>query len=292
MIILFMVLSGICAFFIFEGTLALLKQNKISRRFKTHNLITYSGKKGLTESLKRSAIKIGDYIDTLKYKFVRNYLESLTKKLKNSDISEITPQVFAGYQVLAGFGMLIICFVLLSSLNVFYILISLTAGFYLPLLWINEQTAKKQRALFKCIPNALDLLTLLVEAGVDFNTAIGILVENEKNALTKELHLFQQEVKLGKNRIEALLDIASKNDNKYLSSVISSITQTLQTGTPISGTLKILSEQFRTERSTMAEKLGAQAPVKMMIPLIMLIFPTIFIMIFGPIVLSLIGGNW
>ncbi|OGS18201.1 MAG: hypothetical protein A3J83_04225 [Elusimicrobia bacterium RIFOXYA2_FULL_40_6] len=182
--------------------------------------------------------------------------------------------------------------VFFSSFDFIFLLVLFTVGFFMPYLWLKEKINKKQKAIFRSLPDALDLLTLLVEAGVDFNSAINILIENEKNVLTSELYHYQQEVKLGKNRINALLDLSARMDNKYLSSVISSITQALQTGSPVSATLKMLSEQFRSERSIMAEKLGAQAPVKMMIPLILLIFPTIFIVIFAPIVLSFLGGGF
>ncbi|OGS23937.1 MAG: hypothetical protein A2297_06625 [Elusimicrobia bacterium RIFOXYB2_FULL_48_7] len=290
-ILLIAVLTGISVFVSASLLFEEIKQKKIRRRLNRGTLVVFNRDKNIVAAIKRYSTAIGTKIEQIKYPVIKKYIENTGKLLAKADITDTNVQSFTGIQVLSGLAVTIAGVLLFDVYNMFGCLVLFLTGLGIPYGWLKDKISRKQKEIFRCLPDALDLLTLLVEAGVDFSSAINILVENEKNALTAQLSLYQQEVKLGKNRISALLDLAEKIDNKYFSSVISSITQALKTGTPVSATLKMLSEQFRSERSIMAEKLGSQAPVKMMIPLILLIFPTIFIVIFAPIVLSFLGGG-
>ncbi|MBU0951417.1 MAG: type II secretion system F family protein [Elusimicrobia bacterium] len=292
MILFIAALTGVGVYLLSIWLFASAKQKRINRRLNSGSLVVVNKEKGIVVTLKRLSVKVGVKIGEMQYPAIKKYLSDINKLIATAGLANIGDQTFTGMQVIAGLGGIALGLVLFNSFDIFLLLVLFAIGFFMPYLWLKDKISKKQRAIFRSLPDALDLLTLLVEAGVDFNSAINILIENEKNTLTTELYLYQQEVKLGKNRITALLDLSARIDNKYLSSVISSITQALQTGSPVSATLKMLSEQFRSERSIMAEKLGAQAPVKMMIPLILLIFPTIFIVIFAPIVLSFLGGGF
>jgi tight adherence protein C len=137
----------------------------------------------------------------------------------------------------------------------------------------------------------LDMLTLMIEAGLDFNSALAKVIESEKGPLIDEFAITQQEVRLGKSRSDAFLSMIERIKYVPLNTVINSISLAIKTGGSLAPTLRALSEQFRTERSQLAEKMAAEAPIKLMGPLAMLIFPTIFIILFGPILLSFMNNG-
>jgi tight adherence protein C len=133
-----------------------------------------------------------------------------------------------------------------------------------------------------------------VEAGLDFAAALGKVVEKgRKGPLADELSNTLKELKLGKTREEGLRNLAARVDLPTLTSFVHALIQADKMGTPLGKILRILSTQMRIERTQRAEKLANEAPVKLLGPLIGCIFPTIFIMLFGPIAYQVFfGGNF
>ena len=163
-----------------------------------------------------------------------------------------------------------------------------------PLIWLNDKINVRHQAITRALPYNLDLLTLSVEAGLDFAASIGKVVEKgRKGPLADELAITLRELKLGKTREEALRNLSVRCDLTSLTTFVSALIQADKMGTPLGKILRILSTQMRVERTQRAEKLANEAPVKLLLPLIGFIFPTIFIMLFGPIVYSVFygGGN-
>jgi tight adherence protein C len=152
----------------------------------------------------------------------------------------------------------------------------------------------RHHAITRALPYNLDLLTLSVEAGLDFAAALGKVVEKgRKGPLADELHTTLKELKLGKTREEALRNLAARVDLTTLNSFVHALIQADKMGTPLGKILRILATQMRIERTQRAEKLANEAPVKLLLPLIGFIFPTIFIMLFGPIAYQVFfGGNF
>lgn len=245
---------------------------------------------GLTGIFKRLAVSIGEFVEKTEVFAFGRYFQFLESQLQMAGLYDLKPATFFGRQVLIGIGILVYPF-LIGTLNPFVLSLLFAGGFVLPLLWLKEKINKRHHELFKSLPEALDILTLLVEAGLDFGGAFNKVIETTTGPLTEEFSRTQQEIKLGRNRIEAFTEMSKRVNNKYLTSVMYSIIQSMQLGAPIGQTLRALSEQYRAERVFMAEKLGAQAPVKMLFPMVLFIFPTIFIIIFGPIGLMLAGGR-
>ena len=163
-----------------------------------------------------------------------------------------------------------------------------------PLIWLRDKVRARHHAITRALPYNLDLLTLSVEAGLDFAAALGKVVEKgRKGPLSDELGITLKELKLGKTREEALRNLAARCDLITLSSFVQALIQADKMGTPLGKILRILSTQMRIERTQRAEKLANEAPVKLLLPLIGFIFPTIFIMLFGPIAYSVFfGGNF
>ena len=132
------------------------------------------------------------------------------------------------------------------------------------------------------IPDALDLLTISVRAGLGFDAALGKVVEKLKGPLTEEFRRALAEVRVGKARRDALRDIVPRTEVQALTNFIGAIIQAEQLGVSISKVLQVQSEQLRIERRQRAEEMAAKAPIKMLFPLVGCIFPSLFIVILGP----------
>lgn len=169
-------------------------------------------------------------------------------------------------------------------------LVGLLLGYTLPEFWLGNRIRARQRAILLQIPDALDLLTISVRAGLGFDAALGKVVEKMKGPLIDEFRRALAEVRVGKSRRDALRDIIPRTEVQALSNFIGAIIQAEQLGVSISKVLQVQSEQLRIERRQRAEEMAAKAPIKMLFPLVGCIFPSLFIVILGP-ALILIAKN-
>jgi len=180
------------------------------------------------------------------------------------------------------------------DVNVLFALVFAVFGAAYPLIWLRDKVKARHHAITRALPYDLDLLTLSVEAGLDFAAALGKVVEKgRKGPLADELSITLKELKLGKTREEALRNLSQRVELTTLTSFVQALIQADKMGTPLGKILRILSTQMRIERTQRAEKLANEAPVKLLFPLICFIFPTVFIMIFAPIVYQVfLAGNF
>jgi tight adherence protein C len=155
-------------------------------------------------------------------------------------------------------------------------------GYILPEFWLSRRVKGRQKAILKMIPDALDLLTISVRAGLGFDGALGKVVEKLKGPLTEEFRRALAEIRVGKARRDALRDIVPRTEVPALTNFIGAIIQAEQLGVSISKVLQVQSEQLRIERRQRAEEMAAKAPIKMLFPLVGCIFPSLFIVILGP----------
>lgn len=159
----------------------------------------------------------------------------------------------------------------------------LAGGLY-PLLWVRDRVRARHRAIARALPYALDLLMLSVEAGLDFSAALAKVVEKGREGpLAEELAVVLRELKLGKTREEALRNLGRRVDLPALTSFVHALVHADRMGTPLGKVLRILSTELRVERTQRAEKLANEAPIKLLLPLVLCIFPTLFLMLFGPL---------
>ncbi len=171
------------------------------------------------------------------------------------------------------------------------LVLSALGGCY-PLLWLKDQIRKRQLLITRALPYHLDLLTLAVEAGLDFTGALGKVVERGKaGPLRDELQLVLKQLRLGRTREQSLKDMTARVGLPPLTQFVNALLQADKMGTSLGKVLRIQSTQMRMERTQRAEKLANQAPVKMLFPLIACIFPTVFMILFGPIVFALMFGQ-
>ncbi len=170
-------------------------------------------------------------------------------------------------------------------LRLVFIPIGLMFGYTIPEFWLGGRVRKRQKAILLMIPDALDLLTISVRAGLGFDGALGKVVEKLKGPLTEEFRRALAEIRVGKARRDALRDIIPRTEVPALTNFIGAIIQAEQLGVSISKVLQVQSEQLRIERRQRAEEMAAKAPIKMLFPLVGCIFPSLFIVILGPAII-------
>jgi len=155
-------------------------------------------------------------------------------------------------------------------------------GFYLPSLYLSSAISRRQDALIKKFPDALDLMSICVDAGLPFDGAMARVHEKWDDPLAEEFGRVIYEVQLGKSRRQAMRDMANRMEVNDVSSFVAAILQAEHLGVSIGKVLRIQSEQMRLRRRQRAEEKAHQAPVKMLFPLVFLIFPSMFIVVLGP----------
>jgi len=169
----------------------------------------------------------------------------------------------------------------------FLVLAGLLGGVAHPALWLRRKMHRRKQQVRKLLPYALDLLTLSVEAGLDFVSALGrIALKLRGTPLGDEFEEMLRVIRLGKSRREALQDLAERMNMPEVVAFTTSLIQADELGASIDQVLRIQAEQLRNERYNLAEKKAMEAPVKILFPLIAFIFPTVFIILFAPIGIS------
>jgi tight adherence protein C len=164
-------------------------------------------------------------------------------------------------------------------------LIGLAIGYLLPALWLRSRIRRRQDEVIKALPDALDLLTICVEAGLGFDAAMAKVAEKWENELSMAFGRVIQEIQLGKLRREALREMEHNLEVTDITSFVAAVIQADQLGVSMAKVMRIQSEQMRIRRRQRAEEKAHQAPVKMLFPLVFLIFPAIYIVLLGPAVL-------
>ncbi len=160
-------------------------------------------------------------------------------------------------------------------------------GYIAPEFWLTNVMKKRQRLITRQLPDALDLLTISVEAGLGFDSALSKVAQKWSNELSHEFGRTLSEIRMGKTRREALRDLSWRTGVPDLDAVVGAVVQSDQLGIAISKVLRVQSDQMRTVRRQRAEELAHQAPIKMTIPLVFLIFPAMLIVLLGPAALQI-----
>lgn len=161
--------------------------------------------------------------------------------------------------------------------------------FLYPQIWLKDQLKKRHQSIMRSLPFVLDLLTLSVEAGMDFMSALQRNVERASlDPLGEELLRVIREIQLGKTRKESLRNMSTRVDLNDLRSVVNALVQADELGVSIGSILRIQSDQIRQRRFERAEKLANEAPTKLLFPLMIFIFPSVFLVLIGPIVVQML----
>lgn len=187
-----------------------------------------------------------------------------------------------------------------SSLTMYYV-VAAAVGYYSPVIWLRRVIASRKDALQRAIPDALDLMVVCVEAGLGLDQAIGRVsqeVSRTHPALGDELNVLTVELRTGVSRQEALKNLARRTDLEELGNLVAMLVQTDRFGTSIGQALRVYADSMRTTRRLKAEEMAAKLPVKLLLPLIFFIFPSLIVVTVGPaairmarILLPAMGGR-
>jgi tight adherence protein C len=158
------------------------------------------------------------------------------------------------------------------------------AGYLLPVFWLRSKIKARKKSVLKTLPDAIDLMTISVEAGLAFDGAMQRVADKWDNELGREFRRAISEMRVGKSKRDALHELVDRTAVPDLSTFVASIIQADQLGVSIAKVLRIQSEQMRIRRRQRAEEQAHKAPILMMIPMVFLIFPSTYIVLLGPAV--------
>ncbi len=207
----------------------------------------------------------------------------------------ITPTIFSGMRIgLAVLLMVVIGGVTFLSMApaqaMMYSAIGVGVGYMMPGIWLGQQIKKRKHNIQRALPDALDLLTISVEAGLGFDIALQRVTDKWDDELSREFKRVLADIRLGRTRREALRDLASRTDVEDVQIFTSAIIQAEQLGVSIAKILRLQSDQMRMRRRQRAEQKAQQAPVLMLFPMVFFIFPSIFVVILGPAIPKIMEG--
>jgi tight adherence protein C len=177
------------------------------------------------------------------------------------------------------------------GLRLLLIAVTTFVGFYFPQVWISSVITQRQRSVRKAMPDALDLLTICVEAGLGFDAAMAKVSEKWENELSLAFARVLQEINLGKLRRDALRDMAERIGIGEMTSFVAAVIQSEMLGVSMAKVLRIQSDQMRVKRRQRAEEEAHKAPIKMLIPMALLIFPSLMIVLLTPAALKLFHSS-
>jgi tight adherence protein C len=217
--------------------------------------------------------------------------ETVSKKLMAAGLRNASPNGFIASQglfaLVAGFFGLVLFGAAKPSAAPIFGLLCGVLGFMGPSFVLNSKVRSRQAAVASELPDALDLLSVSVEAGLGFDGAVQKLTEHMKGPLIEEFELALGEMRIGESRVEALKKMAERSASQEMASFVRAIVQADQLGISLGRILRIQAGDTRLKRQLLAEEKAMKAPIKMLFPTVAFIFPAMFIVILGPAFLNL-----
>ncbi|MCK5012804.1 MAG: type II secretion system F family protein [Candidatus Omnitrophica bacterium] len=216
----------------------------------------------------------------------------LTKDLAVARVN-LSPEEFFLVKEIGVFLILMISYPSVSSNFIFgWIAMGFVGGYMVPEFWLKGRIKKIKGIMVKELPDAIDLLGLCVNAGLDFMLSLKWVVEKSTpSVMIDELNTILQEINVGKTRRDAIKDLASRYELPDLSTFSRTLIQADKMGTSVTEALNILSEDMRISRYRRGEQLALKAPLKMLVPLLLFIFPVVGILVAGPIMIDFMENN-
>jgi tight adherence protein C len=209
--------------------------------------------------------------------------------------NKISVPDFMGIRVLAGIGTLI-CTYFFYGINqpassaVLFSLAGFMVGLYLPNFWLKSNIGKRQKAIQRMLPDALDMMSICVDAGLGFEAAIQKVAFQWDNELAHELRQVIRELRVGLSRADALHNLSERTGVRDIASFVAVLIQADRLGIAIKDVLHTQAVQMRIRRRQRAEESAAKAPLKMMFPMVFFIFPAMFAIILGPAIPRLMSA--
>jgi tight adherence protein C len=220
------------------------------------------------------------------------WMERIEKRLQHTGVSYLlTAEQFVALRIISTFSGFIFGLILNVALKEsgqpVYVLITALLGFFLPDIWLNDTRKRRELAVIRAMPVYLDFITMAVEAGLNLQGALSQAMEKAPpSPLRNEFGIVLRDLRSGLPRAEALRRMADRLDIKEVTSFVSSMIQAEKMGSSMAAVLRVQAEQRRNERFQRAEKLAMEAPIKLVGPLIIFIFPVTFIVLGFPIAMK------
>jgi tight adherence protein C len=231
----------------------------------------------------------------------QNTLQATAIRLERAgNPAGLDPNVFFTFRLVGlSFGLLLYYLATISPEGSFLYgrglmmgLVGALLGFQIPNIMLSTRITRRQKEIRKAMPDALDLLTICVEAGLGFDAAMQKVFEKWDNELARAFGRVIREIQLGKLRREALRDMSTRLGVEEMTSFVAAVVQSEQLGVSMAHVLRIQSDQMRVRRRQMAEEEAHKAPIKMLLPMALLIFPSICIVLMTPAVLIILQSGF
>jgi tight adherence protein C len=217
--------------------------------------------------------------------------EAVAAKLMAAGLRNTSPTTIIGAKGILAVGGLLFGVVLGSAAAPKYVflmaLLFAGLGALAPSMFIQSRIKSRQAAVSAELPDALDLLAVSVEAGLGFDGAVQKLTEHMDGPLIEEFELALGQIRIGEGRVEALKKMAARSASQEMASFVRAIVQADQLGISLGRILKVQAGDTRLKRQLLAEEKAAKAPIKMLFPTVIFIFPAMFLVILGPAFLNL-----
>jgi tight adherence protein C len=224
-------------------------------------------------------------------RFPPDWLEKTHKRLQETGVGYLmTAEQFYAVRVFSAAVSLLMGSIVLSaidSLGLFSVLLLVVGGFYFPLVWLGDVRARRKKEVLRGLPVYLDFITMAVEAGLNLNGALNQAMDKgPPGPLRNELFMVVRDLRAGVPRADALRRMEKRLEMEEITSFVGTVIQAEKMGARLGSALRVQALQRRTERFQRAEKLAMEAPVKLILPLIVFIFPVTFIVLAFPIVMK------
>lgn len=207
--------------------------------------------------------------------------------------ADITPEEFFLVKEIAIILLLVVSYPIVNAdFLLAWVFFGFAVGYMLPELWLKGRIKAVKSTIIRELPDSIDLLGLCVNAGLDFMLALKWVVEKSPpSVMVKELNTVLQEISVGKTRRDAIKDLARRYDIPELSTFARTLIQADKMGTSVTEALNVLSEDMRLSRFRRGEQIALKAPIKMLIPLLLFIFPVVAVLVAGPILIDFLENN-
>ena len=174
-----------------------------------------------------------------------------------------------------------------DPMNLAFLLIAAVAGYTLPQFVLSKKVSTRQEQILIALPYSIDILSISVEAGMGFDAAVGYTMRKIKGPLAEEFSKTLNEIRLGKPRLEALDDLGNRTGVDDLKIFITAVVHASRLGGSITNTLRIQADSIRVRRRQRAQEQAMKAPIKIVFPLVLFIFPALFVVLLGPAVVNI-----
>ena len=247
----------------------------------------------IAKGVKKVSEKLGRFAPKKKNANKTKTLEAIRKELRYAGIfMEATDFQFIKKAFLIGavFITVIVMIVVKPEVQIalLILLVGITIGVMGPTLYLRSRVSSHQTGIKKQLPDAMDLLCVCIEAGLGFDAALLKVSQKLSGPFIDELMIVYREIQMGRTRREALQNLCDATNLDELKTFASALVQAEQLGIPINNVMRAQSEQLRVERSQQAKEKGMKASIKMLVPMLLFVFPVVFIILMGPTVMNII----